>query len=248
MFVPGMVSATFKYMDIDGVLSVMDRASLHAVEWSENHHIKAGDLAMARETAAKTADKGIDIVGYGSYYRLGEGMDIRISLDTAASMGCTQMRIWAGKKASSDVSPEERDELASELRQASLIAASYGIILNLEWHKNTLTDTNESALDLLRQLDDPWVRTLWQPTQALTFEERAEGLEMIAPYLSYLHVYYWDETGRRPFSEGLTHWRRYLSILDPGTVYPALLEFVREDTEEQFLSDVKALKELIEEF
>ena len=92
------------------------------------------------------------------------------------------------------------------------------------------------------------MRTLWQPTQELSFEERAEGLEMIAPYLSYLHVYYWDETGRRPFSEGLEHWRRYFSILDPKTVYPALLEFVKENTEEQFLMDVKALKELIEEF
>lgn len=248
MFVPGMVSATFKDMDIDGVLSVMDKASLHAIEWSENHHIKAGDIVMAREVAAKTADRGIDIVGYGSYYRLGEGMDIRTSLDTAASMGCTQMRIWAGTKASSDVSSEERNKQASELWQAAQIASSYGILLNLEWHKNTLTDTNESALDFLQQVDNPWVRTLWQPTQALSFEERAKGLELIAPYLSYLHVYYWDETGRRPFGEGLDHWRRYLSILDPGTVYPALLEFVMGNTEEQFLVDVKALKELIEEF
>ena len=46
---------------------------------------------------------------------------------------------------------------------------------------------------------------------------------------------------------GLEHWRRYFSILDPATVYPALLEFVKDNTEEQFLMDVKALKELIEE-
>ena len=86
MIIPGMVSATFKDRGIDDVLAVMDRADLHAIEWSENHHIKAGDIEMARETAAKTADKGIDIVGYGSYYRLGEGMDIRTSLDTASAM------------------------------------------------------------------------------------------------------------------------------------------------------------------
>ena len=96
-------------------------------------------------------------------------------------------------------------------------------------------------------MDDPWVRTLWQPTQALSFDERAEGLEMILPYLSYFHVYYWDETGRRPFREGLEHWRRYFSLPDTGNVYPALLEFVMADTEEQFIEDVKALKSLIEE-
>jgi len=247
MIIPGMVSATFKDRGIDDVLAVMGRADLHAIEWSENHHIKAEDIDMARETAAKTADKGIDIVGYGSYYRLGEGMEIRTSLDTASAMGCTQMRIWAGAKASAEVSEELRSDLVQELCQAAEIAGSYGIILNLEWHKNTLTDTNESGLELLRQVDDPWVRTLWQPTQALSFDERSRGLEMISPYLSYLHVYYWDETGRRPFSEGLEHWRRYFSVLDPATVYPALLEFVKDNTEEQFLMDVKALKELIEE-
>ncbi|MBQ5392010.1 MAG: hypothetical protein IIU44_06530, partial [Spirochaetales bacterium] len=150
-------------------------------------------------------------------------------------------------KASAEVTVDQREALVEELCNAAETAGAYRIILNLEWHKNTLTDTNESGLELLRQVDDSWVRTLWQPTQALSFDERARGLEMIAPYLSYLHVYYWDESGRRPFSEGLEHWRRYFSVLDPATVYPALLEFVKDNTEEQFLMDVKALKELIEE-
>lgn len=247
MIVPGLVSATFKDKSIDDVLSIMGRAGLSVIEWSENHHIEAGNIAMARETAAKTADKGIDIAGYGSYYRLGKDMDIRVSLDTASAMGCSQMRIWAGSKASADVALAEREALVDELCQAAEIAASYRVILNLEWHKETLTDTNESGLDLLCSVDDPWVRTLWQPTQALSFDERTRGLKMVAPYLSYLHVYYWDETGRRPFSEGLSHWRKYFSVLDPVNVYPALLEFVKGNTEEQFLMDAKALKELIEE-
>ena len=247
MIIPGMVSATFKDLGIDEVLTIMDRADLKVIEWSENHHIIAGNMDMARETAAKTADHGIDIVGYGSYFRLGKDMDIRTSLDTAAEMGCSQMRIWAGTKASGDLNSDERQALTDELCAVAEIAASYGIILNLEWHKETLTDTNRSALELLKQVDDPWVRTLWQPTQALSFDERAEGLEMILPYLSYFHVYYWDETGRRPFREGLEHWRRYFSLTEKERVYPALLEFVLADTEEQFFEDVKALKGLIDE-
>lgn len=246
MIIPGMVSATFKDLSIEEVLSIMGKADLKVIEWSENHHIEAGNLSMAREVASKTADKGIDIAGYGSYYRLGKGMDIRVSLDAASAMGCTQMRIWAGSKASADVTADERQTLVDELDEALEIAGSYGIILNLEWHKDTLTDTNESGFELLKQVDNPWLRTLWQPTQALSFDQRAEGLEMVVPYLSYLHVYYWDETGRRPFSEGIEHWRRYFSLLDEKSVYPALLEFVKGNTEEQFLMDAKALKELIE--
>lgn len=245
MIIPGMVSATFKDLSIDDVLSIMGKADLKVIEWSENHHIEAGNIAMAREVASKTADKGIDIAGYGSYYRLGKDMDIRISLDTAAAMGCTQMRIWAGSKASADVGSDGRKALIDELNEALEIAASYGIILNLEWHKDTLTDTNESGLGLLKEVDNPWLRTLWQPTQALSFDQRAEGLGMVVPYLSYLHVYYWDETGRRPFSDGIEHWRRYFSLLDENSVYPALLEFVKDNTEEQFLMDAEALKGLL---
>ena len=245
MIIPGMVSATFKDLSIDDVLSIMGKADLKVIEWSENHHIEAGNIAMAREVAAKTADKGIDIAGYGSYYRLGKDMDIRISLDTAAALGCTQMRIWAGSKASADVGSDEREALVDELDRALDIAASYGIILNLEWHKDTLTDTNESGLGLLKEVDNPWLRTLWQPTQALSFDQRAEGLGMVVPYLSYLHVYYWDETGRRPFSDGIEHWGRYFSLLDENSVYPALLEFVKDNTEEQFLMDAEALKGLL---
>ena len=245
MFVPGIVSATFKTESIDYVLDAAVEASLSAVEWSENHHIKKGDLAESRVTAHKTKDRGLEIAGYGSYYRLGEGMEIRESLDTAAALGASEMRIWAGGKPSSSLSREEMDALISELERSVSVAESYGIVLNLEWHKNTLTDTNESGLDTLNRLSSPYLRTLWQPTQALTFDERRKGLEMIKPYLSYLHVYYWDETGRRPLREGISHWRDYFSLLDKEKKYYALLEFVKGDSIEQFLEDAEVLRELI---
>ena len=68
---------------------------------------------------------------------------------------------------------------------------------------------------------------------------------MIKPYLSYLHVYYWDETGRRPLREGISHWRDYFSLLDKEKKYYALLEFVKGDSIEQFLEDAEVLRELI---
>ncbi len=244
MIVPGLVSATFKGRPVDDVLRIAKKAGLAAIEWSENHHIPKGDLSFARDAAARTSDMGFELAGYGSYYRLGQGMDIRESLDTAAAMGAGQMRIWAGSKASSDLDPDERKVLMEELSKAVQVAESYKVVLNLEWHKNTLTDTNESGLDVLETVDSPYLRTLWQPTQALSFKQRAEGLSMIGPWLSYLHVYYWDETGRRPFEEGIEHWRKYFSLLDDKRRY-ALLEFVLGDSEEQFLEDAKVLRSLL---
>ena len=246
MIVPGIVSATFKTRSIEDVLSITKKAGLAAIEWSENHHIPKGDLAFAERVSSLTKESGLEIAGYGSYYRLGQGMDIRPSIDTALALGTNNVRIWAGGKASDDLERGERDSLLSELREAVSIAERNRVVLNLEWHKNTLTDKNQSGLDVLSSLSSPYLRTLWQPTQALSFEERARGLEMILPYLSYLHVYYWDGSGRRPFEEGLDHWRKYFSILDEEKKYYALLEFVLGDSEEQFEKDAATLLEMLQ--
>lgn len=245
MLIPGIVSATFKTKSTDEVIAITKNAGLKAIEWSENHHIVKGDIEEAKRVADKTILSGLEIAGYGSYYRLGQGMDIKESLETAKAMGTDQMRIWAGSKPSSETSKDERDALVKELKEAVKEAESYGITLNLEWHKNTLTDTNLSGKETLDALSSFYLHTLWQPTQALSFKERVEGLVIIMPYLSYLHVYYWDESGRRPLDEGVTCWRKYFSVLPKEKKYYALLEFVKGDSVEQFYKDAATLLRLL---
>ncbi|MBR4427430.1 MAG: hypothetical protein IKS77_06970, partial [Spirochaetales bacterium] len=88
--------ATFKSLTVQKVLETARKAGLEAIEWSENHHIPAGDEAFASEVRKLTEDAGLTIAGYGSYYRLGQGMDVVPSLRTAKTIGAGQMRIWAG--------------------------------------------------------------------------------------------------------------------------------------------------------
>ena len=75
MIIPGLVSATFKTESPDFVLAALQKADLHAVEWSENWHIPAGDTALARDLREHTLAQGAEIAGYGSYYRLGQNSD-----------------------------------------------------------------------------------------------------------------------------------------------------------------------------
>ncbi|MGN1164609.1 MAG: sugar phosphate isomerase/epimerase family protein [Candidatus Ornithospirochaeta sp.] len=244
MIVPGIVSATFKTRSVEEVVSISSRCGLKAIEWSENHHIAKGDLEKAEKVASLTKENGLETAGYGSYYRLGEGMDLRSSIETALALGTRNVRIWAGGKASSLLEKDERNALLCELEKAVEMAGEYGVVLNTEWHKNTLTDENQSGFDMLSSI--PGLRTLWQPTQALSFSERAEGLEMILPRLSYFHVYYWDESGRRPLEEGIEHWRKYFSLVDEEKKYYALLEFVMGDSVEQFEKDAATLERLLQ--
>ncbi len=81
-------------------------------------------------------------------------------------------------------------------------------------------------------------------------EQREEGLRLLRNYgqgdrLLNLHIYYWLDGVRRPLSEGVEEWKRYLRQIDPKVQRFGLLEFVMNNTEEQFLRDAATLHELL---
>ena len=126
------------------------------------------------------------------------------------------------------------------------MAAKYNIKVALEWHKNTLTDTNESAMQFLREVCHDNLYCLWQPTVALNMQQRSEGLDLLGDRLLNLHIYYWLEGVRRPLAEGVEEWKRYLAHVDKAGNRFGLLEFVMDNSEEQFLEDAKTLHGLLE--
>lgn len=251
MIVPGIVSATFKAETPDYVLSAMREAGLTAVEWSENWHVPAGDTSLAAELRDRTLAQGAQVAAYGSYYRLGQNrdpeQDFLPSLRSAAAMQAPVIRIWGGSLPSAGLEPAQRESLAREAGTVSRMAAESGIRVALEWHKNTVTDTNESARAFLEEAGADNLYCLWQPTVALDMAQRCAGIRMLEEKdrLLNLHVYYWRQGKRRPFREGLDEWTRYLQQLDPDKTRFGLLEFVLGDTRAQFLEDAEQWKNLL---
>lgn len=246
MIIPGLVSATLKDKVPKEVISLVKTAKLEAIEWSEGHHVPLDNEDEVLKIKRITEDENIKVASYGSYYRLGEKMDFSKHLKNAMLLKAPKIRIWAGTKPSTDVSEEEYKCLLTESKEITEIAKKENIKISLEWHKNTLTDTNESGLRLLSDVKSPFFTTFWQPTQALSVEERKKGIRMISPFLENFHVYYWKEEGRRPLKEGIEIWKSYFSELDyENNDYYALLEFVMGNSTEQYLEDAKALKQII---
>lgn len=244
MLIPGIVSATFKTLSIQQVIFLTVANGLKAIEWSENHHIELNNSVQATIVGELTRDNNLEVASYGSYFKLGKSADIIPHLENAKAMEAPFMRIWAYDKPSFEVSCEEYKEIVAEAKEVSKIAKDYDIPLTLEWHKNTLTDTNESGLKLLREVDSPYFKTFWQPTQALSVEQRVEGLKLIKPYLTNLHVYYWTKDRREELKDGKDYWQQYLKAVDDKVHY-ALLEFVKNDSAEQFEKDAIVLKHLL---
>ena len=250
MIIPGLVSVTFRDQPAEWIIEQCCAAKLKAIEWSENIHVFAGDETGAAALYRQTKDAGLAVAAYGSYYRLGEQEEpVRVfteSLKSAAALHAPVMRIWAGTKPSAEVSEAEFAGLAKEAALVSELAGKYGIQVALEWHRNTLTDTNESAMKLLAAAAHPNLYCLWQPTVALTVPERLEGLALLGDRLLNLHIYYWPGGVKRPLAEGLSEWKQYLQAVDKDAIRYGLIEFVMDGTGEQFLDDAAALCRLLE--
>ena len=98
-FIPGLVSVTFKTKSADDIVELCRNAGLETIEWSEGWHIPEDDPVEAERIGILTRDSGLSVAEYGSYYKLGKGMDFRKRIVNARALGTDTIRIWAGDRA-----------------------------------------------------------------------------------------------------------------------------------------------------
>jgi len=250
MIHPGLVSITFRKLSPQEIVTLVADAGLAGIEWGGDIHVPHGDDARAAEVRRMTADAGLAVAAYGSYYRVGEENDFAFEqvLDTAVALGAPTVRVWAGRKGSDDADADYRRGVVAEAQRLADLAAPAGLTLSFEFHRKTLTDTNASALRLYEEIGHPSVRAYWQPSMDMEPAERLEGLRGLLPVLSNLHVYHWAHgTERRPLAEGAAEWAQYLSAAkESGRDHYALIEFVKDDRPAAFLADAAALRQWLE--
>jgi sugar phosphate isomerase/epimerase len=254
----GLLSVTFRDQTVDQIIGMTKKAGLDGIEWGGDIHVPAGDLKNAEKVGRATEQAGLQVSAYGSYYRCDGGPDgnrewIQCGqevVETAQALGAPIVRIWAGRKGSLQCSPGERKLIIGRILHLADLAADSGIRVGIEFHPGTLTDTNNSALELMRQIGHPNVYSYWQPVPGKSIRYRADGLRLLVPYLCNLHVFHWGPAGgtdRRELSEGRSEWEIYLGILEEAEFRSWMsLEFVRNNSPEQFYRDSKTLRTMIE--
>ena len=142
-------------------------------------------------------------------------------------------------KRGGEIDEVEWKSLTDEAKEVALMAKEKNIRVSLEWHRNTVTDSNESALRFLSSVNEANFGCFWQPTPNQSVEYRAQGIEKAISWITNIHVYYWDESGRRPLTEGKEDWKEYLGRMT-GNRY-LLLEFVKDNSVDQFKKDAETL-------
>lgn len=245
-----MCSVTFRDKSVNEIIELARLAQLDGIEWGGDNHVPPSNLKDAEHIGELTREAGLEVVAYGSYYFAGEEMDFTVISDTAKALGTRDIRIWAGKmdrdKEIGEIDQTDFERIVLDIKKVSEVAKEAGQIIHLEFHQWTYTDTLESALKLLERVDCSNVFTYWQPNVHSNHRERLRQVRILNQYISNIHVFHWDEEFERyPLSDGLVSWKEYVDLVKVKSDRYFSLEFVKDDSVEQFIEDANKLRELV---
>ena len=262
MLKSGLVSISFRKYGVGEILNMCEKARLDCIEWGGDKHVAHGDTALAEKVARMSADAGIEIASYGSYYKAGfsenspdNPLAFGAALDSALALGAKTVRVWAGSGInSSEINPVQRREIVDDLLRIGEMAAGFDIKVSMEFHGGTLTDCNESAVRLRHELSDALnVDFYWQPKLEYSDAECLEGIGALMPEINHIHVFQWvlgadGRFVRKLLETGRERWLKFLREINAdGRKHAAMLEFFADDSEDNFYKDAATLKQIIDE-
>lgn len=244
----GMTSVTFREKTIEEIVALAAKAGLSDIEWGADRHVLPGDWKAVQKANEEMGKYGLRCSSYGSYYRLSDHdpEQFRLICQTAKALGAHIVRTWLGRRGSQVMPEQVRADILEQAKLLADIAAEYSQILAFEFHGKTLNDTGKSSVSFLLDCAKENVKTYWQP---LSFSDNEKNLSMVLPHLCAVHVFNWDnEYNRYPLADGAEQWQAYLSILKKANASTRLImEFVKDDSEEQFLADAAFLRDITQD-
>ncbi len=255
MIIPGLVSITFRKLSPAEIVKHCAANHLQCIEWGGDMHVPHGRTEVAREVARITTDHGLTTASYGSYYRVGEPPSeknpaFEAVLETASALQAPVIRVWPGIRGSAEADSAYRAQVVADLQRICSLAAKAGIVVACERHGGSLTDTNESAAALYREVQSDNCKAYWQPPVGMSPDACLAGLEDLLPHLIHLHVFHWvlqeGQCTRKPLADGADLWTARLArAASTQRPHAALLEYVADDNPDNLPADAKALHHII---
>ena len=252
MIKTGVVSITFRELPPIEIIELVKSAGLDAIEWGGDVHVPHGDVKTARDVKQMCKDAGIETPSYGSYYRAGHPtpVDFDAIIETAAVLESETIRIWAGKQSPAISDDDYWKQVIRDSKRVADMAAEQNITVSYEFHGNSLTETNAATAKLLKEVAHSNIRSYWQPPVGADDNYCIEGLNIVGDRLSNLHVFQWNPgIQAHLLSEGSRRWRKFLQLADTfnlAETHYALIEFVKNASEDSFRDDARQLKKWLQ--
>ena len=238
----GLVSVSFRKNTVREILEAMKEAGLSFVEWGSDVHAPCTDIEKLGEIAALQKEYGVECASYGTYFRLSETPieELETYIKAAKVLDTNILRLWCGRKSGADMTQEEKNEMLSVCKQAAAIAEQHGVILCMECHQMTLTEDPDDAVWLMQEVNSPYFRMYWQPSQWKSPEENCVNAAKIAPFAEHIHVFHRRDGQKMPLKEAIGEWQSYLKNFSVPRAL--LLEFMPKGSIGELAAEAAALK------
>ena len=232
----GVVSVTFRDMEEELLVELVRDAGLDGIEWGGEKHTPLQDPEKMARTSALTRSYGLRNLAFGSYYRCDS--DPAPVAEAALALQPEWIRIWTGRKSPDQCTPEEYRTMVENIQKLCDLVP---MDVAAEWHPWTLTETPESAVRLLADVAHPRFHTYFQRNWN---RDNFSDLEKIDHrQIRAVHVQQYAANQYYPLEAGREEWVQLFRLLPQKA--PALIEFVKDNTVEQFREDARTLKEIL---
>lgn len=231
----GICSVTFRRLPAEEVIRLTTENGLDGIEWGGDIHVPCGAYDTARHVRQLTLHAGLEVISYGSYCRCETLSMLEPLTATAKALGAPIIRVWAGDKGSCKTSTEERAAIIHFL--CRLCDQAPELKIGVEYHQNTLTDTAISAKRICEEVGRDNFFTYFQMQNRTGFREE---LELLEPFVDNVHVF---APGHHELAAAQPEWESLMELLKrrPRAL---LMEFVQNDSPEQFHADAAVLKQI----
>ncbi len=241
----GLVSISFRKHTPEEIIKAAKGAGLSCIEWGSDVHAPCKDLQRLHEIAEQQKAYGIECSSYGTYFNLESNPleELPDYIKAAKMLGTKTLRLWGGSKRGADMTAEKLTIFTETCRRAAAIAEEQGVILCLECHMRSITETPDYAVALMESVNSPAFRMYWQPFQWLDAKGSLEVARAVSSYTEHIHVFNWHGDRRFPLGEAVEDWKAYLTTFTtPRTL---LLEFMPDDRIESLPDEADALRKII---
>ena len=189
--------------------------------WSYN--MSTLDINRIEEDALEAKNlcdrAGIEIYSLTTYLKPADIQTVERVLKPAAEIQCKNIRIFPPNYDETENYRQLFERTIAELKRVEALAAQYGVRVNLEIHMGNIIPSASAAYRLVSNFDPRYIGVIHDAGNMVFegFENYRMGLELLGPYLAYVHVKnaVWipDKTGIDGTESGA--WARWKPVWAP---------------------------------
>ena len=234
-FTPEQIVSELKSLGYDGVEwrvhNLPNRATDKTDFWMANRATidvetivkKAPDIRKLAE------DSDLEILGLGTYLSCKLLDEVERCMEAAKIMGCGSIRVSPPAYDGTENYNDLYEEAVEGYAQIEELARNYKVQANIELHPGGICPSASLGYRLVSNFDPDYIGAILDPGNMVYegFVNWQMGLELLGPYLSYVHVKnaawvedytadgvkYW-KAQTVPIREGIVSWEQMLTVFN----------------------------------